>query len=165
MVKHSGTEPDWFRRVSVDAVDLTAAERRSTVYKGVMCLILRKGARDFLTGQKADLHTCQDDHIFPREVYRHDHQVDIILNRTLISKETNNRKRNKRPSEFFKECLEGHDNDESRLLQTLETHFINKQAYEALMRDDFDQFIRHREACIIKAISEVSQGIMRRPSI
>ena len=84
--------------------------------------------------------------------------MDIILNRTLISKETNNRKRNKRPSEFFKECLEGHDNDESRLLQTLETHFINKQA-QALMRDDFDQFIRHREACIIKAFLKSHKGL------
>ncbi|MDI3538252.1 MAG: hypothetical protein PWQ13_275 [Bacillota bacterium] len=151
----SGAEPDWFRRVSAQNVDLYVAERRSAVYRGVMCLILRKGAHDFLTGQKADLHTCQDDHIFPHEVYKDSYPVDVILNRTLISRETNNRKRKKRPSEFFNECLEGHNNDEARLLGTLETHFITKEAYEALIRDDFDEFIKHRETALRKAIDDV----------
>lgn len=151
----NGVEPDWFRRVTVEAVDLNIAERRSAVYKGVMCLIIRKGAHDFLTGQKADLHTCQDDHIFPHEVYKENYPVDVILNRTLISKETNNRKRDRRPSEFFKECLEGHNHDEARLLETLQTHFITKEAYEALKRDDFNEFIQYREAAIKKAIQDV----------
>jgi len=39
-----GLEPDWLRRATADAVDLSIAERRSAVYKGVICLILREGA-------------------------------------------------------------------------------------------------------------------------
>ena len=82
-----------------------------------MCLILRKEPAT-PNGAKADLHTCQDDLHFPREVYRHDHQVDIILNRTLISKRpitasgTNDHL-------VIQGVQEGHDNDESRLYKRL----------------------------------------------
>jgi hypothetical protein len=153
-----GTEPDWLRRATAEAVDLSIAERRSAVYKGVMCLILRKGARDFLTGQHANLNTCQDDHIFPRGVYNENYPVDIVLNRTLISRETNNKKRDRHPSEFLKECLSGHNHDETRLLDTLQTHFITRDAYEALKQNDFEAFVKYREEALKKAIQAVLMG-------
>lgn len=153
-----GTEPDWLRRAIADAVDLSVAERRSAVYRGVMCLILREGARDFLTGQQANLNTCQDDHIFPRAVYNGAYPVDVVLNRTLISKETNNRKRNKTPSEFLKDCLSGHNQDEASLLSTLRTHFVTRDAYEALKRDDFEAFVKYREDALKKAIQAALTG-------
>lgn len=150
--------PDWIRQVTAEAVDLSVEEPRSAVYRGIMCLIVRKGAHDFLTGQPADLNTCQDDHIFPHRVYGEDHPVDIVLNRTLISKETNNRKRDKTPSQFLEECLLGHNRDETRLLKTLHSHFITRDAYEALKRDDFEAFVKHREDALKKAIQAALMG-------
>jgi len=153
-----GLEPDWLRRATAEAVDLSIAERRSAVYKGVICLILREGARDFLTGQQANLNTCQDDHIFPRGIYNETYPVDVVLNRTLISRETNNKKRDKHPSEFLEECLSGHNHDEARLLDTLRTHFITRDAYEALKQNDFEAFVKYREEALKKAIQTVLTG-------
>jgi len=160
-----GLEPDWLRRATADAVDLSIAERRSAVYKGVICLILREGARDFLTGQQANLNTCQDDHIFPRGVYNETYPVDVVLNRTLISRETNNKKRDKHPSEFLEECLSGHNHDEARLLDTLRTHFITRDAYEALKLNDFEAFVKYREEALKKAIQTVLTGVVVMPNL
>lgn len=157
-IKGESPEPDWLRRAASDTVDFNVSEQRSAFYRGVMCLIMRAGARDFLTGQQANLNTCQDDHIFPQKVYRGTYPVDVVLNRTLISKETNNRKRDKTPSEFLNECLAGHNGDEARLLETLRTHFITEDAYEALKQDNFDAFVKHREDALRKAVQAAIQG-------
>jgi len=77
-----------------------------------------------------------------------------VLNRTLISKETNNRKSDKRPSEFLRECLKGHGWDEARLLSTLASHYILPEAYEALLRDDFEAFIEARKETLQRAVAE-----------
>ncbi|MBC7098254.1 DUF262 domain-containing protein [Candidatus Bipolaricaulota bacterium] len=145
--------PEWLSKLDLRALDLDVDEPRSAIYKGLMCLIARQRAKDFLTGQPANLNVCQDDHIFPKAVYGKHHPVDSILNRTLISKETNNRKGNKRPSEFLKECLRGHGGDERRLLDTLRSHYITWEAYEALLRDDFEGFVAARRAAFQKAVS------------
>lgn len=145
--------PEWLSRLDPSALNLDVDEPRSAIYKGLMCLIARRGARDFLTGQPANLNVCQDDHIFPRAVYRKDHPVDVALNRTLISKETNNRKGDKLPSEFLRECLEGHGHNEKRLLETLASHYITPEAYEALQRDDFKAFVETRRAALQNAYS------------
>jgi hypothetical protein len=120
-----------------------------------MALIACQGSRDFLTGQPAELNECQDDHIFSKSVYGQSYSVDTLLNRTLISKETNNTKGNKSPAKFLKECLKKHGNDEARLLETLQSHFISKDAYEALKQDDFKGFIAERRRVIEKAVEEL----------
>jgi len=74
--------PDWIRRLDGTALNLDVDEPRSAVYRGLMCLIVQAGARDFLTGQSVELSACEDDHMFPRALYTKTHQVDIIHNRT-----------------------------------------------------------------------------------
>ncbi|GIX46088.1 MAG: hypothetical protein KatS3mg131_0299 [Candidatus Tectimicrobiota bacterium] len=145
-------EPDWLESVAAETVDFGVEEPRAAVYRGLMCLIARQGARDFLTGQPADLHTCQDDHIFPRR-----YGAETILNRTLISKETNNRKRDKSPSAFLRECLAGHGNDESRLRATLRSHFIREDAYQAMQRDDLQDFLACRQRALTAAVGKLLQ--------
>ncbi|GBD08525.1 hypothetical protein HRbin22_00765 [Candidatus Thermoflexus japonica] len=147
--------PHWLRGLDVRSLNFfDVDEPRSAVYRGLMCIIARRGARDFLTGQPANLNECQDDHIFPRAVYRKTYpEVDSILNRTLISRETNNRKSNKRPSEFLRECLKGHGNNLEELRKTLESHYILEDAYEALRRDDFEAFVKAREQALLNAVA------------
>lgn len=149
-----GAAPDWLQRMDATTLDLDVDEPRSAVYKGLMCLIARRGAKDFLTGQSANLNVCQDDHIFPKALFQGRHRVDSVLNRTLISKETNNRKSDKRPSEFLRECLEGHGWDEARLRETLDSHYILAEAYEVLLRDDFEAFIEARKETLQRAVVE-----------
>ncbi|MCL6613538.1 MAG: DUF262 domain-containing protein [Firmicutes bacterium] len=150
--------PDWLHNVNAENVDLNVEEPRSAVYRGIMCLITLRGARDFLTGQPADLNVCQDDHIFSQNIYLKDYPVDIVLNRTLISKETNNRKRDKTPSQFLEECLFGHNQDETRLLNTLGSHFITVDGYQTLKQNDFKGFIEHRRIALQKAIQAALAG-------
>jgi len=131
-------EPDWINRLTADIVNFDKVEEsRSAIYRGLMCLVARKGAKDFLTGQSVQLHECQDDHIFPKSRYREFSAVNSILNRTLISRETNREKGDKLPSVFLQECLVRHGGDEARLQETLQSHFIDKDAYEAMKQNDF----------------------------
>lgn len=150
--------PEWITRLYQQELDLDMDEPRSAVYKGLMCFIARQGAKDFLTGQPASLNECQDDHIFPKAVYQKEYPVDTVLNRSLISKETNRQKKDKRPSEFLCACLTGHGHDEARLLETLRSHFIPEAAYEALKRDDFEAFIEARRKALSKAIKSLFGG-------
>ncbi|MBX6773067.1 MAG: hypothetical protein IRY83_15180, partial [Chloroflexi bacterium] len=146
--------PSWIQRASLQDLDLDVDEPRSAIYRGLMCLIVCRGAKDFLTGQPANLHQCQDDHIFPRGIYSKNYPVDTILNRTLISERTNKVKQNRRPSIFLDECLRGHGYDETKLLKTLDSHFISPAAYHALRADDFSSFIRERRMAFSRAIEE-----------
>ena len=147
-----GAAPDWLRRLTAQELDLTVGESRSALYRGLMCLIALRGARDFLTGQPAKLHMCHDDHIFPRAVYGKDEAVDTILNRSLISEQTNRHKQHKRPSVFVQECLRGHGDNEAELLKTLDSHFISREAYRALKQDDFGAFVQARREALARAV-------------
>ena len=146
--------PDWLQRVNAQELDLNVEEPRSALYRGLMCLIARHGARDFLNGQPAKLHQCHDDHIFPRAVYGKTEPVDAIPNRSLISEQTNKHKQDKRPSVFMQECLRGHGDDEVKLLETLESHLISYEAYRALKADDFAGFIQERRKALARAVQE-----------
>jgi len=139
-----GIAPEWLDNLSVDTLDLDVDEPRSAIYRGLMCLVALQGARDFLTGQSADLNRCQDDHIFARAAFGKHHAVNSIFNRTLISTKTNQQKRDKKPSEFLKVCLRHHGNDDTRLNETLQSHFISTDGRDAMSRDDFDAFLTAR---------------------
>ncbi len=151
----SGDPPPWLVSVADpdSPLDLMVEERRSAIYRGVMSLIAREGARDFLTGQPARLLECDDDHIFCQDVYRDHHRVSVVMNRTLLSSGTNRVvKGAKKPSDFAEECLSGHGGKEERLLETLETHFISHRAYDSLRQDAFDDFVSERHDTIVRKI-------------
>jgi len=113
-------------------------------------MVVLKGARDFINRQVANLMKCQDDHIFPRDVFGKHPYIDCILNRTLIS--TNQVKGAKRPSEYLPLVLREHGGDEAKVKQTLETHLISEAAYEAMWRDDFDSFLEERKKSFLEEI-------------
>lgn len=147
--------PEWIATAARRELDLAVSESRSALYRGVMCLIVQHGARDLLTGQSPMLAECDDDHLFPRARYGSNDLCNTILNRTLISSHTNRkRKKDTPPSVFLRTCLEGHGDDEARLLNTLATRLINRDAYEAAVRDDFDAFVAARKQAILSAIAE-----------
>lgn len=147
-----GSAPDWIERFASQEFDFDVDEPRSAIYRGLLCLIAIRGARDFRTGQPSQLHDCVDDHIFPRGQYRKSHPVDQILNRSIISKPTNLWKSDKKPSEFVAACLAGHGGQEARLLETFSTHFVTTEAMQALQRDDFDGFVRERRRSFGEAV-------------
>lgn len=140
-----GTSPGWMQRISVDGLDLNVDEPRSAVYRGLMCLVVMKGARDFINGQAANLKSCEDDHIFPQAKFSENPNVNSILNRTLISPESNKIKDDKRPSEYLPLLLAKHGGNEFALRKTLESHFINEGALEAMRQDNIEAFLESRQ--------------------
>jgi hypothetical protein len=148
--------PEWLQRLSVQSLNLDTDEPYSTLYRGLMGLIAKQGAWDFSTGQPAELNDCHDDHIFPKSIFGQNYSVDTLLNRTLISKETNKAKGNKLPTEFLEVFLEKHGKDHNKLKATLSIHFISQDAYQALKNNDFDKFIAERH----KSLEAAVQGLL-----
>lgn len=139
--------PDFIQKFDVNSIDLDISKRSSAIYRGVMNLIVLKGALDFKTGQPPQFgkEKVQDDHIFPKSIYD-EHRV---LNRTLIS--TNSEKINKRPSVYFKERLEEHGKE--KLIEILESHIIPPSALDHLLNDDLHRFMEARRQAILEELT------------
>lgn len=154
-----GSCPAWLESFQPEQLELSEIEsQRSSIYRGVMCLIVCAGAKDFINGQAAVLAECQDDHIFPKAKYHQQAKVNSILNRTLISSTSNQIKGHKMPSDYLGLFLEKHGGDEMRLQATLNSHLISEGAREAMERNDFDAFVKARQAALQREIARRVKG-------
>lgn len=138
--------PDIIQKFVPDIIDLDVDKRSSAIYKGVINMVVLKGALDFKTGEPPQFgkEKIQDDHIFPSSIYHY----DGIANRTLIS--TNAEKKDKKPSEYFKERLQQHGEDKLKII--LESHLIPEDALKYLLEDDLDNFVKSRKKAIANEI-------------
>ncbi len=140
--------PDFIQKFNFEGIDLDIDKQSSAVYRGIINMITLAGAFDFKTGQPPQfgIEKIQDDHIFPKSVYKDNR----ILNRTLIS--TNAEKSDKKPSEYFKQMLNIHG--EEKLKEILESHIIPSDALEDLLRDDKENFMNKRKKAIIEYLKK-----------
>lgn len=147
-MKEEDRVPEFLVRFNVDNVDLRTASKSAATYRGVLCLIVLNGARDFQTGKDpfANKTVLEDDHIFPKSIYRDNE----ILNRTLIA--SNAEKSNKQPNQYFG-ALETLSSRE-RLEEILDTHLIDSNGYSALLANDLEQFKKARAVTIREKIRE-----------
>lgn len=141
-----GKIPDFIKKFSPDTVDFDVSSRSSAIYKGVMNLIVLKGALDFKTGQPPQFgkEKIQDDHIFPKSIY----DYHRIANRTLIS--TNAEKWKTKPSEYFKEKRAEHGKERFHLI--MGSHLISQKASDHLLKDQLKEFVKEREQAIINEL-------------
>ena len=142
----SGQEPDFIGKFDVASVDLEVNKQLSAIYRGVIGLIVLRGALDFKTGQppQYEKERVQDDHIFPKSIFKY----DGIANRTLIS--TNIQKGNKKPSQYFAQILTEHG--ESKAEEILESHLIPRAALNDLLKDNITTFIEKRKTAIMEEV-------------
>lgn len=145
-----------------------SASYASAVYSGVFCLLALRGARDWKRGETIDLQELQDHHIFPRAYLRRhgisaQRRINSIVNRTLISDQTNGLIKDKAPAEYVSDDDVFPNGSTESLLAP---HFLSaeavdvaKEASEALTEPDADAlyewFSRERELTIIKEIRRV----------
>ncbi|ALM76054.1 hypothetical protein TBCH5v1_2153 [Thermococcus barophilus] len=143
-----GIAPEFIEKFDPETVDLDVSSVASAIFKGVLSLIVLKGALDFKTGQPPQFelyrNKIQVDHIFPRSLYNEDR----VANRTIIT--TNQSKSNKKPSEYFKERIQ--ELGEESVLNILATHLIPPEALEALLKNDLETFMELRKRAIIDEI-------------
>jgi hypothetical protein len=135
--------------------DLHDVVRMGAVYKGILCLVALAGAQDFYSGDSIALQELDDHHIFPKSYLKslgwEADERNTILNRTLISSETNrNLIRDKKPSEYVQQMEQRHGIQDTKRI--LNTHFINERAYQAMKNDNYAEFLKTREDAIMDEI-------------
>ncbi len=173
MVPHwttGGTEPSVFSEAQVRIGSSNYSIRGSTrqgssVYSGVFCMLALQGARDWLRGESIQLQTLQDHHIFPRSYLKkhgiaNGDAVNSVVNRTLISDETNGKIKDKAPAEYLRSIDIFPSGPLPALLLphfvTSEVRSAMEEAQEKLSPPDvtyiYEEFCREREAAIIAEI-------------
>ena len=163
-INNGGDEPTSIVdfRSHFQTLSLCDSTRNSSVYKGIFNLIVLQGARDWVTG-RAPMHRDLDDHhIVPRS-WGKAHglvvAIDTILNRTPLTAHTNrNVVGEKLPNEYLPKLID--QNGEDLVRQTLESHFITREAFDILLRipfskEDFEDFIVAREKAIRRYIEDM----------
>lgn len=140
--------PEIIQKFEPDFVDIEIDSQTSATYRGVMNMLVLKGALDFKTGKPPQFakDKIQDDHIFPKSLYNY----NAIPNRTLIS--SNAEKWKAKPSEYFKEILNEHGTSEFGNI--MKSHLIPEEGIKFLLEDKLEEFCTERKKAISKEIQE-----------
>lgn len=172
--KNKGPEPALFAeaRARIGAPGYSvrdSASYASSIYSGIFCLLALRGARDWRRGESIQLQNLQDHHIFPKS-YLQKHglptrgnRVNSVVNRTLISDETNRIISNQAPATYVNspDVFPSGLNDE-----LLAAHFLNAEAVECMQLAvktisdadavaAYESFVEVREALIVAEIRKV----------
>jgi hypothetical protein len=142
---------------------------RNVIYKGILCLLAREGAKDFGGGGKltTDLFfdTSQDHHhIFPTDALKtlgvQDPRAESIINKTLISSATNRRIGGRLPSQYCDALARTIDATDPSLFDgILSSHAISAVA---LRDDDWQAFVADRRERL-RALIETACGKPTQP--
>lgn len=131
----------------------------SAIYKGIFCILIKEGAKDFYSSEEPLYSELEDHHIVPQSWGRGKgiRSIDCVLNRTPISDVTNKKIiRNHLPNKYIREMMENAKKEQD-VYDLLETHLISRKAVEILLRENFEEsdylaFIKERKDTIIKRI-------------
>jgi len=145
------------------SIDLRREVRRGTsVYNGIFNLLVLGGARDWMTGNIPQHDDLDDHHIVPKN-WGHNHDldssIDTILNRTPLNSITNRDViKDRLPNEYLREMMES--NDEAKIHEILESHFISETALDILLRApftpaDYEEYLTERQNTILDAIENL----------
>lgn len=164
-------EAPTFREIDSNIVNnpnftLMDVSRVNAKYKGIMNLLAKRGARDFRLNDSIEFHELDDHHIFPKnylskikneagERRYKDAKVNVLVNKTLIHKSTNRKISNKAPSSYLNDADVIPPEQRSEILRP---HFINQAAEDDMLSDDFDTFLKERDAEMVKAVKELLQS-------
>jgi len=136
---------------------LRDVSRLNSVYRGVMCLVGLRGAKDFRADDSIQFHTLEDHHIFPDAYLKKQKnsdgknyvpdRINCVINRTLIADETNRRITKRNPSDYVNNVIPA-----ERCEEILLTHYIGADALQAMHDDNFESFTAAREKALIDEI-------------
>lgn len=139
---------------------LTLRTRNSAAYKGIYTLLLREGARDWMTGEASSIQNYFDEsvdihHVFPQKWCR-DNEIepercDSIVNKTPLTSRTNRCLGGSAPSEYLDRITVGNVPNDV-LDDYLRSHLVDPMH---LWGDDFDSYFNSRETALLNAIREV----------
>lgn len=142
--------------------------RQRAVYRGTICLVLRRGPRDFHNGAKltGDLifeHHVDDHHIFPYAYLGRENVPprlrDCVLNRTLIDRQTNQRTSDRAPDVYLREMREAMGT--FKFEELLESRLLPAGSDSPLWGNDFECFLDGRQEALwneIRAVTGVREA-------
>ncbi len=137
-------------------------KRGTSIYNGIINLLILNGARDWATGAIPLFGDLDDHHIVPKDWGNKNNignVIDSILNRTPLTSKTNrNVIRDRLPNEYLPDLIDA--NGEELVRETLASHFISPAAFDILMRkpfskEDFEAFLDERQKSIQEAIEDL----------
>jgi len=156
-----GAEPDTVLKAYFQPTRLLSLQSKgSAAYKGVMALILKAGALDFISGtdmgfanfteQAVDIH-----HIFPRiycegRRYKREHWNSIV-NKTPLSARTNRIFGGNAPSQYLKKIETEDRVSSANLDKFVSTHLID---VNDLRSDRFEDYFVKRARSLLGLISD-----------
>ncbi len=138
----------------------TLRTRVSAAYKGIHALVMRRGCRDFLTGNSIDIMTFFNEqidihHIFPvRWCQSNDIPAatyNSIVNKTPLSRATNQSIGGDAPSNYLLRIEKTSKVQSATLDEILKSHLINP---DHLRKDDFEAFFDSRIAALSELVSK-----------
>lgn len=141
---------------------LSLQTRQSAAYKGIMALVLKNHARDFISGTEMDFSTYSNEkidihHIFPKDYcikQNYDKwKWNSIVNKTPISANSNREIGGVAPSIYLDKLEKKQSTSPEQLNSCVESHWIN---HTLLRADDFDHFIIDRAARLLSAIESAT---------
>ena len=160
-IQADGPEPRTVRDAQFQADRLlTLRSRNSAAYKGLFAIQMKRGARDFRTGNAIDVHAYFDDaidihHIFPQK-WCGENDIpmsiaDSVVNKTAIDAKTNQKIGGIAPSKYLRRVESGAKVQPGELDVILQSHDIDPVA---LREDDLPTFFNKRFERLLKQIQE-----------
>ena len=141
---------------------LSLQSRQSAAYKGVMALILKNHAKDFISGAEMDFSTYSDEkidihHIFPKDYCVAQHYDKLkwnsVVNKTPISASSNREIGGVAPSIYLTKLEKKGSVSPADLDSYVETHWID---HNLLRNDDFQDFIIEPAKKLLTAIEKAT---------
>ena len=139
---------------------LSLQSRLSAAYKGVMALILKNHARDFISGREMDFSVYKAEsidihHIFPKDYCEKQGYAktkwNSVVNKTPISYSTNREIGGVAPSVYLSRIEKKGQVTPDVLNTYLETHFIDVSSCRA---DAFDAYFLKRAIVLLDSIEQ-----------
>lgn len=141
---------------------LSLQSRQSAAYKGIMAMILKNHARDFISGAEMDFSTYSNEridihHIFPKDYCIGKHydkaKWNSIVNKTPISASSNREIGGVAPSTYLGKLEKKGSVLPSDLDSYIETHWID---HTMLRNNEFQSFIIDRAKKLLSAIESAT---------
>ncbi|MFI6584818.1 DUF262 domain-containing protein [Embleya sp. NPDC050493] len=162
---------EWIRGASTEPRTVTAAQfasgrlltlrtRNSAAYKGIYALLLKAGAMDWRTGEKAEVIGYFDEsidihHIFPKmwcEKAQHSPSIyNSIVNKTPLAARTNRIIGGAAPSIYLGRLEKSAETSPESLGQRIRSHLAEP---DLLATDDFEAFFAARKVALLTNISD-----------
>ena len=162
-VNDETSEPDTVRRSNFHASRLQQLyTRNSAAYKGIMALILKEHAFDFIKGTEMDFATFVEEatdihHIFPQN-YCEKSNIDrglwnSVINKTPIYARTNRIIGGYAPSKYLSSIERNHGVTAEDLNRYLSSHQID---VEAIRNDDFYTYFEKRKQALLDLVERAT---------